>query len=187
MFQSVKIEYDKDEYVVAQFRKHWFVFLIDVMYLIPLALAPVIFIGLTVLVGDAIPFSFDIRYVYSYEIFFSMMWLLIAWIMFFIALTDYYLDVLRVTNKRIIDVDQRGFFSRNVATMTVANIQDITIDTAGFFGTILHYGSVKIQSAGEGREFTIHHLARPELIKATLSKLQREYEERVQEVKIVQG
>ncbi len=187
MFQSAKIEYQKDEYIVAQFRKHWFVFLMDIFFLIPLALAPFILFALTAFVGDVFPIAFDAQYVYSYELFFSAMWFLVVWILFFIMLTDYYLDVLRITNKRVIDVDQRGFFNRNIATMPISNIQDITIDSVGFFATILHYGTVKIQSSGERREFLISYLTSPEVIKATLSKLREDFDDRVQEVKIVQS
>ncbi|MBI2065245.1 MAG: hypothetical protein HYT62_04290 [Candidatus Yanofskybacteria bacterium] len=38
--------------------------------------------------------------------------LLIAWMMFFVIWTSYYLDVLIITDKRVVDIDQKGFFSR---------------------------------------------------------------------------
>lgn len=184
-FENAKIEYEQNEHIVAQFRKHWFVFFMDILFLVPMLLLPFLVVFLTSVFGIVFPIQFNEALVIKYEIFFGMLWLLICWILFFISLTDYYLDVLRITNKRIIDIDQRGFFNRNVATMRVDNIEDVTVDTQGFFATILRYGTIRIQSAGERREFNIPYVTDPEYVKATISKIQDVIRERVQEVKVV--
>src|SRR3989344_5033211 len=63
--------------------------------------------------------------------------LLIAWVIFFTVWTNYYLDVLIVTDKRIIDVEQRGFFSRQASTLRLDRIQDIAVSISGILATFL--------------------------------------------------
>ena len=44
---------------------------------------------------------------------------------------DFYLDVLVVTNDRLIDIEQIGLFARTVSEVDLCNIQDITKDLSG--------------------------------------------------------
>ena len=83
----------------------------------------------------------------------------------FSVITDYTLDVVKITNRRIIDIDQRGFFSRNIATVHLNMVQDVTIEATGILPTLLHYGNLTIQSAGEQKEFVIKGLRNPDLVK----------------------
>ncbi len=105
-------------------------------------------------------------------VFFYLLWLLAMWVGFFSAWTDYYLDVWQVTDQRIIDIEQKGFFSRDEATIRFENIQDITIDTHGFFATIFDFGDLRVQSAGERREFVIENATHPEAMKKKIQALQ---------------
>jgi len=98
--------------------------------------------------------------------------LLIGWMMFFVIWTSYYLDVLIITDKRVIDIDQKGFFSREVATLSLDKIQDITITISGILATFLDFGTFKIQTAGESEEFIIHDVPEPSKIKSIIYGLQ---------------
>jgi len=111
--------------------------------------------------------------------------LLIAWIIFFIIWTNYYLDVLLVTDKRIIDVEQRGFFSREISTVRLENIEDITINVSGVLATFLNYGTLKIQTAAEAREFIIHDVPEPNMVKSTIYDLHNKQAEAPKLVKVV--
>jgi uncharacterized membrane protein YdbT with pleckstrin-like domain len=53
-----------------------------------------------------------------------------------------------ITTKRVIDIDQRGFFRRTVSEAPYDRIQDISFAIRGFWGTIFRFGSVSIQTAG---------------------------------------
>jgi len=97
--------------------------------------------------------------------------LLIAWMIFFVIWTRYYLDVLIITDKRIIYVDQKGFFSREVATLNLDKIQDITITISGILATFLDFGTVKIQTAGESTEFIMRDVPEPSKIKSIIYEL----------------
>ena len=98
--------------------------------------------------------------------------LLIAWMMFFVIWTSYYLDVLIITDKRVVDIDQKGFFSREVATLSLDKIQDITTTVSGILATFMDFGTVKIQTAGESKEFIIRDVPEPAKIKSIVYGLQ---------------
>ncbi len=112
--------------------------------------------------------------------------LLIAWMIFFIIWTNYYLDVLIVTNKRIIDIEQKGFFSREVSTVRVENIEDITVSVSGILATFIDYGTLRIQTAAEAREFIIRDVPGPNKVKSTIYSLHHKEMEAPQSVKIAQ-
>jgi|SRR3989344_1884095 len=97
--------------------------------------------------------------------------LLVAWIIFFIIWTNYYLDVLIVTEKRVIYVEQKGFFSREAATLRLDKIQDISVSVSGILATFFNFGTLKIQSAGEAPEFIIRDIPEPNKVKTTIFDL----------------
>ncbi len=106
------------------------------------------------------------------RIFLYLLWFLALWVGFFVAWTDYYLDVWQVTDRRIIDVEQKGLFHRDEASVRFENIQDITIDTRGFLATIFDFGDLRVQSAGERREFIIQNVAHPQAMKLRIEEFQ---------------
>jgi len=55
-----------------------------------------------------------------------------------------------VTDLRVIDIDQHGWFSRTVSEVELNRIQDVSFSIKGLSGTIFGYGSVLIQTAGSG-------------------------------------
>jgi hypothetical protein len=59
-----------------------------------------------------------------------------------------------VTNLRIIDIEQHGFFNRSVTTIPIEHIQDATVDVEGIFNTFLDIGTIKIESAGPTKHVT---------------------------------
>lgn len=111
--------------------------------------------------------------------------ILIAWIVFFIIWTNYYLDVLLVTDERIIDVEQKGFFRREVSTVRLDRIEDITVNVNGVLATFLDYGTIRIQSAAEAREFIIRDVPEPNKVKSVIYNLHSKMLEASQPVHIV--
>lgn len=65
------------------------------------------------------------------------------------------------TNQRIIITEQLSIFNRRIAQLDLSRIQDATGDRIGFWGTVLNYGSLEIQSAGETEQFIFHYAPRP--------------------------
>jgi uncharacterized membrane protein YdbT with pleckstrin-like domain len=93
------------------------------------------------------------------------------WFIFLIIFTNYYLDQIIVTNKRIIDIDQVGLFSRDIVTTSVNRLQDIKVELSGIFPTLLKYGDLHIQSAGANKEILIKGIKHPEKVKEVILRL----------------
>ncbi len=77
------------------------------------------------------------------------------------AFMDWYLDVWIVTDERIIDVNQHGVWSREIAELPLSKVQDVTVEQKGVFATIFGYGKIQVQSAGEKIEFEFEGLPKP--------------------------
>ena len=56
-----------------------------------------------------------------------------------------------LTNLRAIEIEQKGFFTKEVAEAALENIRDVRWKKSGFWATILNFGDVKIKTtAGIG-------------------------------------
>lgn len=131
----------ENEIVVLTLHRHWFVIankltLISVMLLIPIIAIPII-----------IAYAPDIFI--SLAMFAVSLYILIVLLIAFIIWVDYYLDMWIVTSERIIDIEQRGLFSREISEFMLSRIQDVTVEIPSFFATVLKFGNIIIQTAGD--------------------------------------
>lgn len=158
------VDLEPNEHIVAEVRRHMFVFYTRIMGLVVIALLPLIF------VTPIVHFFGRVVSSGSLPLFFILylLWFLLCWIMFFFQWTDYYLDVWVITNERIFDVEQRGMFSRNTSVFTLEHVQDITVEVNGLIATFLKYGDVHIHTAGESVDFIIRNAANPLHIKKVI-------------------
>ncbi|MCL5410947.1 MAG: PH domain-containing protein [Patescibacteria group bacterium] len=74
---------------------------------------------------------------------------------------DYYLDIYIVTDRRLVDIKQNGFFHREISELYLREVQDVKAKVDGFFPTTLHYGQVIIQTAGEIENFIFDSVPHP--------------------------
>lgn len=66
-----------------------------------------------------------------------------------------------VTNHRVIDVDQRGVFSRTVSEATYDKIQDVSFTVHGVWGTMFGFGKLDLQTAGSSTNLELAHVKDP--------------------------
>ncbi len=162
------IEFLDNEKIILTRRRHWFVILIEGISLALAALLPII--GLIVF-GLFFPTiaNFPFQY-WLFALFGAAAWTQLVWMFFFIAWTNYYLDVILVTNKRVIDIEQIGLFSREIADLRLENIQDIKVEIAGWIYSFLKIGHLHIQSAGQSKEFLLRDLPEVQEVKNIILK-----------------
>lgn len=98
---------------------------------------------------------------------------LFAWLFLFQNFMDYYLDIWIVTTKRVLNIEQTGLFARTVSELRLYRIQDVTSTVNGFLHTILDYGNMEIQTAGEKVRFVFEQIPHP----TAISKSVLEYAE----------
>ncbi len=178
------IHLDPGEHVVHEVRKHWFVFFAHGFFLALAAILPPIFYEAFI---HLVPFKFPIQgNINSLLMFVCLLWLLALWISFFVQWTNYYLDVWHVTQKRIIDVEQKRLFHREVSTIRFDKIQDITVEVKGLLSTFLDIGDVRVQTASENsQDFTMHSASHPERIRKIVFAQHNWESERSRPVRIV--
>src|SRR3989344_5868723 len=172
------IKFENGENIIKIVRRHYLVLLPMVFALVIGALAPMIL--LYFLTSGFIPFNTQIvasisSFLDGYKIFAYALWLLALWLIFFIEWSDYYLDIWILTDRRIIDVEQMGFFHREVTSFNYDQIQDITVETRGLIETFFKFGTLHIQTAGHNRDIIIRDAHYPEDARILILKLQQKY------------
>jgi uncharacterized membrane protein YdbT with pleckstrin-like domain len=162
------IDFDKDEHLIFEVRKHWLVFFAEVMVLIIFALLPLLVASFVTNINFNI--SFITGFSTSLFVFFYALWLNILWIIGLVLWTNYYLDVWIITSKKIIDVEQHGLFKREVSFLHLDKIQDITYEIKGLVPTMLNYGDLEVQTAGMQGSFPIAGVPNPEYVQSKLNE-----------------
>lgn len=171
---------ESDEVIILKKRKYWFEYVLPVTGGIFNALLPLIAL---VMLNLEETLSIQIKDTFSGEGWYLagalyMAWVLFIWINVAIVATNIYLDVLVITNKRIVDIEQKSLFARTVSTVRFDRIQDITVEVHGLIPTMLHFGTLRIQTAGEEREFVIKNIHNPYAVKDFIIREQHRIAER---------
>jgi hypothetical protein len=96
---------------------------------------------------------------------------LMALIVFFVAIFDFYYDVVIVTDRRLVDIDQEQLFSRRISELALEDVEDVTSDIRGFLPTLLTYGTVFIQTAGKETQFQMQNIRYPREVAAIVLDL----------------
>ncbi len=95
-------------------------------------------------------------------------------IFYFTYFVNYYLDLLVITNDRLLHVDQEGIFARTISEVDLYKIQDITSTVDGFLQSMFNYGNLLIQTAGAVEKFSITNIPRPESLRQKILDLAEE-------------
>lgn len=90
---------------------------------------------------------------------------------FLVAVLDFYFDLLILTDRRIVDINQEQLFYRKISELNLRDIEDTSFIRKGFFQTYFNFGKVTIQTAGERENFEIDHLRYPAEIAMLISDL----------------
>jgi uncharacterized membrane protein YdbT with pleckstrin-like domain len=154
------INFESDEKIVCEVRKHWFVLLSESIFLFLLLFVPVI----VFYVLDVFEYNFLKDYGALF-VFLAAGWFLLTWISFLVVWTKYYLNVWIITSVRIIAVEQYGLFSRDISECRLDRVQDVTIEIKGLIPTLLKFGNIHLQTAGEDMDFAISRIPNPYQIK----------------------
>lgn len=147
------------EKIAFSLRQHWFIFSKMVLLYAVLTLIPIIVYYLFVNLGAGEFLTTPpIKHIVVLT---ASIYYLCIWLFFFVAFIDYYLDIWIVTNDRIVSIEQKGMFNRTVAGLKLYRIQDITAESKGLFPTMLNYGNVFVQTAGEQDRFVFKNVPNP--------------------------
>lgn len=163
-----------DENVIRIIRRHWFNVLQNLF-----AILMMVFF----LIGSYLflPWLFPIFNTFAFKgvfLFLENLFAMVVWILFFLVWIDYYFDVWIITNRRVVNVEQKGLFSREVSEVELEKIQDITTEVKGIIPTFINYGNVYIQTAGEKERFIFADVPDPYEVKDIIMSLQNQEEKK---------
>lgn len=160
-----------DEEVVLLLRRHWIVLFFLLMSSLVLALVPLVFLFTPV---D----FFNINDNPTLFLFFVSVYYIVWWQLTFYRLMLYLLDVWIITNHRVIDSRQKGFFNRTVSEMKIFKVQDISVEMVGFFATFFNFGNLEIQTAGTEEKFIFEQVPNPAAVKNVIMRTNKNYLEK---------
>lgn len=84
--------------------------------------------------------------------------LAIGLVLFFYQWVGWYFTIFILTDQRIRQVTQKGFFGKDVIDLDVANIQNVSYKVPGFTGEVLGFGTIVVQTiVGDLIMDKIHH------------------------------
>ena len=165
-----EFDLEPGEHVVMASRKHWFLFLGELLpYAILLALPfalPKFLALIPALSGYTAQFTYQTPLARAV----LGVWLLIIWTLAWSAFTRYYLNAWVLTNQRIVDIKQRGYFNREVSSLSLPRVQDVTTDVSGVLPSLLDIGDIIVQSAGAVDEFRMRGIPHPERMRNLILK-----------------
>lgn len=163
-----KIKLEQGEKVLVQTRRHWFVITSQIASFVLVALAPLVLYWAlrSFSVGDI---NINLSNYTPQIVFLYSLFLLFIWTIIFSLLTNYYLDVLTITDRRAILIDQKGFFWRNVSSFRLERMQDLNISVNGLIATLLDFGTIQVETASDAQEeFRATNVPSPSRIKSVI-------------------
>lgn len=102
---------------------------------------------------------------------FIALWYLITIIYSIERFINWYFNVYIVTDRRIIDIDFRPLFYKNISEATYDNVEDTSFSMNNIFQTIFNYGNVFIQTAAEKTQFEFIDVPNPAIVQDKVSDL----------------
>lgn len=159
---------EQNEKVLRVVHRHWFDIL---MQYVPVLVVVFFMVASVVAVPILFPAFWKGNQVlfWFFETFAGM----VMWVFSALIFVDYWLDVWIITDRRVVNVEQKGLFMREVSELRHQKIQDVTTEVEGFFPTLLDFGNVFVQTAAEKAEFFFRNVPDPYGIKALLVDLQK--------------
>lgn len=146
-----KLILNEGEEIISVTKAHWLAVLLPFVIIALIFLAPFFFLWPL--------FQFGSIGVYIFFV--------IIFIAIFLAAREnrrWQRSMLVLTSSRLLWFEQKGFFDRAVTETFYQNIQDISYRIKGFFQTIAHFGSLRVQIAGVIEPLEIKYLPNPDKI-----------------------
>jgi len=158
MLSYFKQELNGDEELIMILRKHW-------VTLSLLCLKTIIIFVLAIIF-----FKFAPNEKWAAQVF--LFWIFLGLIYGFRGILIWLLDCYIITNKKIIDIDQRGFFQRIVTEVNYEKIENVIYEMKGPLAIFFNYGNLKIQIIKNEGLLLMKQIPQPKKIQDIIIKFQ---------------
>lgn len=162
----------KDEELILEVRKHWFILVKHVMFMLI-----AFFIAYEFFLAQEIERFRD--YLRQNEVLDDAALIIIGAVIVSILnyvyrVIDRRCNIWAVTNLRVID--EWGVLSRNAKESILSKIHNVSYNQP-LIGRVFNFGNVMIQTAAEAGETVNYYVTSPKLVQSTIVKCQDEYRE----------
>lgn len=158
------IEFDADEELVLEIRKHPFgLVLIEVSGFFISAIMVGVLIGLSLLLDD-LGLVQDPGLLSTLQPVLILVALLLGLLGIgatFLAGWVYRNNVIFVTTEKIAQVLYANLIDRKVSQLSIGDVQDVTVSQKGLFSRLFRYGTLVIETAGEQQNYTFTYVPNP--------------------------
>ncbi|MFQ6084461.1 MAG: PH domain-containing protein [Candidatus Aminicenantia bacterium] len=160
---SFRKQYPEEKTLLVT-RRHWIILFAPMLFILFLAL-------LSFVIHSFIESASWYDVISSLYWFLVAVWFLILWNLAFYSIMIYILNTVIVTDKRVVENKQEGFFKYTLNELELDKIQDISVKIYGPLAAFLDFGDIGIQTAGAQPKFYFTQLPHPEKIKETIMNL----------------
>jgi membrane protein YdbS with pleckstrin-like domain len=105
----------------------------------------------------------------------AVLMLAVMSIIFYVISWAYKRTLMVATNCSIVYVQQRGLFFHKVSRLSMADVEDVSSSQNGILPSILNFGTLKIQTAGELPNFTFRNCPQPVHMTEIILKARDQY------------
>lgn len=153
------IEFDDNEELLLEIRKHPFGLTILVAGGIAVALT--VLIATFILASSSIFADIDLASLRPFVALFGFLFAVVSLVATAIFAQLYRSDVVYVTNEKVAQVLYQTIFHRKVSQLNIGDVQDVTVSQRGVFAHAFNYGTLVIETAGEQQNYTFTFVPEP--------------------------
>lgn len=162
---SFKLEDNENIVLIA--RRHWFKPMLETLALLFSLLIPVVISSTAYSLPENVIADTNLG---ALSMVLILCWLFVVWTAGFVIWTNLYLDILVITNKHIIDIEQIGLWNREISTLDLDKVQDISSRSDGIIESLLSFGDLDIQTAGSNTNFIVKGIEQPDKIRQMINE-----------------
>jgi hypothetical protein len=101
--------------------------------------------------------------------FVAIIYYFMIWNIAFYNILMHSLNTVIITNKRLIENEQKGLYRHVVNELEYDKIQDMTVKIFGFVASFMDYGDIEIQTAGAQNKILFNFMPRPHRLKEIIA------------------
>lgn len=143
----------ENEKIIMTLHRHWIILVFHFLYFIGLFVTTWIFLSYQTNIIDIVGWSLYWAGISIYWIIY-LTFILVDWI-------NDELDMIIITDSRVISIEQLSILSRNVSECQLDRVQEVNAHTSGIFETIFGYGDVHIYTASEQSRMIVKYAPNP--------------------------
>jgi hypothetical protein len=154
-----------DETIVAKQGYHWIVYVGIIANGVFLVFLPLILF----LFAERFDFLMPTPLTLHFMLLAYTVWILAIWTATVAQLTILALNQWVITDRRIVSIDQSGFFNTLIASWQYNNIVEVSAEKSGILQTFLNYGHIEIQTAGMADDYEqMDNVSDPENVRSLI-------------------